>query len=521
MKFQKLLALLSYVVFLVACGGGGGGGDTVNQTPIPIVNTAPVASAGADQSVLVSAVVTLDGSKSSDANSDPLTYAWTLSTKPAGSAATLSSASAAKPTFTADMAGTYAATLTVNDGKLTSNPATVSVTSSLPTVLDLTSRVERLGNPYQAIYKDGTEYVYARNVWDIQYYQGSIYLGAGNSSNYGPAQNAGPVSIIKYDVTAQTFSKEFVVDDEQIDIYNLLDSELYIAGHDPRESWDWGNFYRRENGGTWAKYRNIPNGIHTYSLTSYTGKIFGSVNGDNGGAVVSASADRGKTWEMIPIGLSRVYGFLTVGGALHAIKEFPSAAQWARMSANERILRNPVFEYILPNSFIPRADITREVFFPSTAMRTDVSSKIFRPLAVADKSVYIGAYTHNDHQSLPFGVYIASSLRGGQVQVDRMPIPTSYRPWDLLLKDGYLYVLVEVQGLNKTIVKVIRSRLDKLTDWGDVFQFDAPTFARSFEVVNNDFYFGLGSEIVTPDRWQQSELRPETGEILRIQRALP
>lgn len=484
-------------------------------------NVVPVANAGVAQSVFVGTAVTLDGSASSDANGDTLIYAWTLTAKPAGSAATLSSTTAARPTFTADIAGTYVATLTVSDGKVGSNAATVSITSSLPTVADLTSRIEWLGNPYKASYKDGTAYVYARNVWDMQYYQGSIYLGAGNSSNYGPAQNAGPVSVIRFDMTTQTFIKEFVVDEEQIDVYNILDGELYVPGHDPTQTWDWGNLYRREIGGAWVKYRNIPNGIHTYSLTSYGGKIFGAVNVANDGAAVSASQDRGKTWEMIPIGLSRVYGFLTVGSALHAIKEFPSAVQWNQMTANDRIANNPIFEFVQPNSFIPRADITREIFFPNTIMRVDVPSKIFRPLAVADKGVYIGAYTHNDHQCLPFGVYIASSMKGGQVKVDRMAIPESYRPWDLLLKDGYLYVLVEVKGANKTMVKVIRSRQDKLPDWSDVFQFDAPTFARSFEAVNNDFYFALGSEIVSPEQWQQSELRPETGEILRIQIALP
>src|ERR1035437_7877162 len=116
MKHQRLLASMLFTVLLAACGGGGGGGD--NATPPPIVNTAPVASAGADQSILTNAVVTLDGSKSSDANGDSLTYAWTLATKPAGSAASLSSSTSAMPTFTADVAGTYVATLIVNDGKV-------------------------------------------------------------------------------------------------------------------------------------------------------------------------------------------------------------------------------------------------------------------------------------------------------------------------------------------------------------------------------------------------------------------
>jgi hypothetical protein len=80
--------------------------------------------------VVAGSAVTLDGSASSDANSDPLTYAWTLTSKPAGSTAALSSATSAKPTFTADVAGTYVGTLTVNDGKVNSTAAVAAVTSS-------------------------------------------------------------------------------------------------------------------------------------------------------------------------------------------------------------------------------------------------------------------------------------------------------------------------------------------------------------------------------------------------------
>jgi hypothetical protein len=127
----RLVSAAALIVTLFACGGGGGGSDN----PTPIINTAPIASAGADQSVLATAVVTLDGSASSDANSDPLTYAWTLNTKPVGSAATLTSPTSAKSTFTADVVGIYAASLIVNDGKVNSSAATVTITTSHPAVL--------------------------------------------------------------------------------------------------------------------------------------------------------------------------------------------------------------------------------------------------------------------------------------------------------------------------------------------------------------------------------------------------
>jgi len=96
-----------------------------------IANAAPVANAGIAQKVAVGSVVTLDGSTSSDANSDPLTYNWILTSKPTGSAAGLSSATSVRPTFNADLTGSYVATLTVNDGKVNSNVAAVSITASV------------------------------------------------------------------------------------------------------------------------------------------------------------------------------------------------------------------------------------------------------------------------------------------------------------------------------------------------------------------------------------------------------
>jgi hypothetical protein len=93
-------------------------------------NSAPVANAGLQQNVPLSTTVTLDGSGSSDANNDFITYKWTLITKPAGSIAMLASATSAKPTFRADVSGTYVATLIVNDGKLDSVAAATTVTVS-------------------------------------------------------------------------------------------------------------------------------------------------------------------------------------------------------------------------------------------------------------------------------------------------------------------------------------------------------------------------------------------------------
>ena len=108
--------------------------DSVDITVVT-PNQAPSANAGADQSVDVGDTVTLDGTGSSDPDGDPLTYSWTLST-PVGSGASLSDPTAAAPTFTADVAGSYTATLVVNDGSVDSAPDSVSVIANAVTVVN-------------------------------------------------------------------------------------------------------------------------------------------------------------------------------------------------------------------------------------------------------------------------------------------------------------------------------------------------------------------------------------------------
>ncbi len=138
MQICKWWGVVAALPLLVACGGAGGdcaalgalGGSCKSDSTVVVVNTAPVAHAGANQSVLTGATVSLDGSASSDAERDSLTFAWTLTSVPSGSAAALSAATSAKPSFVADVPGVYALRLVVSDGQVASSPAVVLVTVS-------------------------------------------------------------------------------------------------------------------------------------------------------------------------------------------------------------------------------------------------------------------------------------------------------------------------------------------------------------------------------------------------------
>lgn len=99
----------------------------------PPGNGVPVAQAGADLAVSAGFSVTLDGTASTDPEGAALTYAWAL-TAPAGSSAALDDATSATPSFVPDVAGSYVASLTVNDGEDDSAADDVTITAADNTV---------------------------------------------------------------------------------------------------------------------------------------------------------------------------------------------------------------------------------------------------------------------------------------------------------------------------------------------------------------------------------------------------
>jgi hypothetical protein len=116
-----------YVAGLIVTDADGLASD-VDTVIISSNNTAPVADAGSAQGVFVGQIVTLDGSASHDADSDPLEFSWTLAA-PAGSVAALAGATNPIASFIPDEPGSYVATLMVSDpfGGVSAATVTVSV----------------------------------------------------------------------------------------------------------------------------------------------------------------------------------------------------------------------------------------------------------------------------------------------------------------------------------------------------------------------------------------------------------
>ena len=135
---------------LIAASGITSVTDTVTIT----VSERPTANAGSNQEVASGATVTLDGSGSTDPESDSLTYSWT---KIAGPTVQLSNNGDVQPTFTAPTGpATITLRLEVNDGTSTSTDSvTITVLAPpLPPIAD--AGPDKTGYINDIITLDGT-----------------------------------------------------------------------------------------------------------------------------------------------------------------------------------------------------------------------------------------------------------------------------------------------------------------------------------------------------------------------------
>lgn len=375
---------------------------------------------------------------------------------------------------------------------------------------DVTEHVTLVGNPFTEAFPSG-EWVFARNVWDMQVFDGRLYLGHGNSNASGPAVGAGPIDVWSYDAADDTFTNEYTVDEEEIEHYVILDGTLYIPGHDPKDGWALGNFYRLVNN-HWQKWRTIPSGVHTYDMTLYNGRLYAALGVDgNEGHVIAVSDDLGSTWSTLRIPpfehdgkqyfVFRAYQFFEVNGELLV----------SIMPPNELTLRadggsydqNPLRTEVQRVTDTGLEDVDVDFFAPFELGGTRYQERrIARPVRFVNQTVYIGGVIPIDHDWIPLGLFSVSDA----FAVTNYPFTEGTLPWDVEVDDDTLYVLLSQESQQGTIVSV-QATCD-LSHWREVLRFQASTFARSFSFYNGDWYFGLGTLTNT--------LSPDTGNILRV-----
>jgi len=380
---------------------------------------------------------------------------------------------------------------------------------------DVTGVIGPLGNPTEERWPSG-EWIYARNPWSLRAFEGKIYVGSGNSNNEGPASNAGPVDLWALDARSGKFPEraEYEVPDEQVDVFRIISNELWIPGHDSKvtarddtrikgetklqkfKRWmktgwnfpaDWaaGNAHHKV-GPEWKTLRTIPNGIHVYDLIGFGGALYAAVATVLGG-MVARSTDGGQSWEELltkafPYSRTRTLFVLDddTGPRLYAstnggrIYRYDGESSFAEMNV----------------SFFPGISDLKEVF-------------VARCAPFRKQLAYIAGQKMIDHDWAPLGLFAAARPDSARA----LPLPGGALARDLLVHDDVLYALASTQpSATSTRVHVFATR--DLMSFSEVCFFDAGTFARSFEMLEGDFYFGLGCD---PEL-----LHPHTGQILKV-----
>ena len=96
-------------------------------------NRAPVSNAGMDQNIVLPVTVDLDGSGSYDPERDPITYLWSVVSRPPGSTAEIMSVdNIPVASMVPDVPGIWVIQLVVNDGQQDSNADIVKISAQSP-----------------------------------------------------------------------------------------------------------------------------------------------------------------------------------------------------------------------------------------------------------------------------------------------------------------------------------------------------------------------------------------------------
>lgn len=380
-------------------------------------------------------------------------------------------------------------------------PATTQVVSAASSKADqstdVTSKLQLVGQPFSTP-------AYARNVWDMQVFDGKIYLGHGNSSNAEPSPNAGPIPIVYYNPQTSQFvtekvtytdpktgkqSTEDATSEEQIDTFKILKGKLYIPGNDSKsEQWSFGNFYKLD-GGQWNKYRNLPDGIHVYDMAYYHGKLLAAIGTDTAPKVL-ISDDNGENWkELAQIkGLgTRAYKFFEFKGTLYAA---------AILMPNNNIWGDQTHLLAIDKKFnvtqqqVSGTNLLPGMTYVQTAGKTPYM-KMGKTVVFRKQLAYIVGDVYNDAQLAPKALIVTKNI-ADPARTVTFP-DTHALPTDIITRPNKTYVLTYTKQADGSYINRVYMTKN-LTKWTQILQFDQDTYAKSFEELNGDFYFGLGTD---------------------------
>lgn len=317
----------------------------------------------------------------------------------------------------------------------------------------------------------------ANYVWDIKYWNGKIYRGAGD---YG--KNSGSTTILAYNIATRIWEKTGPVPDEAVHSFIEIDDTLVIPGIDPRAGWDLGNYYVLQKDGKWKEVRNLQNGIHNFDMIECDGKIFAGLGTESTGRTVAVSEDGGKKFSFVPLykdgklmdlskyTSSRTYEFIKYNGTVYAMVRFDVGfgGEWAVFRYQDGKM------HYLTNGF--------------KLLGSQTSRKYFGGEFEFGGACYIASG----------GLTVVTDF-ADQENWKQIPMPGGETVVDAFLRDGVIYTLAYAQNRNpsnhnvesyRTVV--YKSTTGKEGSFQEVLSFTYANSPMSFDWDGNHFYIGIG-----------------------------
>ncbi|MEL7417240.1 MAG: hypothetical protein AAGK10_01470 [Cyanobacteria bacterium J06555_3] len=378
----------------------------------------------------------------------------------------------------------------------------------------------RLGNPLASDGKQGR----ALNVWDLQVFDGKIYLGGGDTS-----KNAGPINVWAYDPVSESFNSETTVSEEAILQYKVIENQLYIPAADPRGN-DNSKFYRRLAGGEWEKFADqnlklahVRDLIKVNNQLLLVGNSRPAVAAEDviQGAVITDASQVGfrpvqvdnlpDTGNVSFLGFDWFFSVFAYQDKIFAPNSFlrDTGGYPGSIAVYDPQTEKLALDFNLSSDeFIPQANIDPQ----KGKYGVDTIYQIWQPLVYQDHLIYTArSFSNAVNQRKAYQLYFNSlgayRKSGLGASPQEITLPHQAIGEDLLLIEDELHILANQKQGNKFMIHVFKTDQPAEDNWQTVLSFSSHNKARSFEYLEGAFYFGLGQD--------QGEAIANSGDILR------
>jgi hypothetical protein len=307
---------------------------------------------------------------------------------------------------------------------------------------------ELVANPL-GDWRSSPEEANARSLWDLQAYEGRLYLGYGDA-----VVNTGPTDVLAFDPATGEVAHEVTLPEEAISRYRVLDGQLVVPGVDAHDSAD-GYVYVR-TAGQWRQ-RVIPQAVHVLDVAQRGDQLCVAVQDRTEAAAVRCSRDDGTTWDLRRASGLRATALFDLGSDLVVV----TPGRLARVTDRGTVR--------LPLALPGIADLSQVDLRHATRCGDAVVTLATRIMYVMNTAVVE-----------PLGAFV---LKPGAIA---SKIAVRGTPTDVFASGDGCYLLT---SRDHYVATIYRERGDR---WEQVVEATVDAAPLSAERLGDDFYIGLG-----------------------------